>query len=134
MIDVNELRLGNWVYDSDRTKFPMYVETIGTDYVYLNFNGNEGDIWEATPEDLQGIPLTKELMERMGFKRNEVGLWEKEEKRRQILVHLEREFVFIEAFEKRLMDSRGWCHGIKHLHQLQNLFRCISKENLEVVL
>ena len=44
MINVRELSLGNFVYDGDRTKFPMFVQTIGEDYVYLNFEGNEVDV------------------------------------------------------------------------------------------
>ena len=62
MIDTKDLMLGNWVYDGDKTHFPMYIECIGTDYVYLNFPNNEGDVWETTPEELQGIPLTAELL------------------------------------------------------------------------
>lgn len=42
MIATGDLRLGNWVYESECTRYPMYVHTIGEDYVYLNFDGNEG--------------------------------------------------------------------------------------------
>lgn len=92
MIDLHELALGNFVYDGDRTKFPMYVETIGEDYVYLNFDGNESDLWETTPEELQGIPLTGELLKKIGFSFKD-GLW-----RHQwgIMVKPDAGFVFIE--------------------------------------
>ena len=63
MIATSDLRLGSWVYDGERTQFPMYVQAIGEDYVYLNFDGNEGDVFECKPEELQGIPLTDDLME-----------------------------------------------------------------------
>ena len=43
----NELRIGNWVYDSKYTQYPMQVVCVGSDYVYLDFEGNEGDVWEA---------------------------------------------------------------------------------------
>ena len=52
MIKPQDLCIGNYVYDGDKTKFPMYVQTIGEDYVYLNFEGNESDPWETTPEEL----------------------------------------------------------------------------------
>ena len=74
MINVKDLAIGNWVYDGDKTQFPMYVQTIGDDYVYLNFEGNEGDVFESAPEDLQGIPLTGELLEKIGFTLKD-GLW-----------------------------------------------------------
>ena len=133
MIEVDSLMLGNWVYDGDKTQFPMYVQAIGEDYVYLNFEGSEGDVWESTPEDLQGIPLTGELLEKIGFTLSN-GLWRKREKGRAIAIKLESTFVSIEAFEDKLLDSRCTCHGIKYLHQLQNLFRNISKENLKIEL
>lgn len=65
--------LGNWVYDGERTQFPMQVVGIGKDYVYLDFEGNEGDLWESTPEDLQGIPITKEMLEKIGFEERTLG-------------------------------------------------------------
>lgn len=133
MIKTEELRLGNWVYDGDRTKFPMYVETIGEDYVYLNFEGNEGDVWETSPEELQGIPLSDDLLSKLGFTMSN-GLWRKQENGRAIAIKIESTFVSIEAFEDRLLDSRCTCHGIKYVHQLQNLYYCISKQNLKIEL
>lgn len=38
MINTKKLMLGNWVYDSERTKFPMKVVNIDTDSVYLDFD------------------------------------------------------------------------------------------------
>ena len=134
MIDAKDLAIGDWVYDGQSTQFPMFVIGIGVDYVYLDFPGNEGDVWESTPDELYGIPLTDELLAKLGFVSNDFGLWKKTEKRREVTVSLERGFVFIEAFDNKWLDSRGWCHGIKHLHQLQNLFRTIAKEDFKVEL
>ena len=44
---INELRIGNWVYDGERTQFPMQVTGIGKDWAHLDFPGNEGGAWEA---------------------------------------------------------------------------------------
>lgn len=121
MINVRELAIGNFVYDGDRTKFPMFVQTIGEDYVYLNFEGNEGDVWESTPEDLQGIPLTGELLEKCGFIlkgdfwRHKWG----------IKVMPETGFVFIEN-----KYGTQTCKDIWYLHQLQNLVRITIKKEL----
>ena len=124
--------LGNWVYDGERTQFPMQVVGIGKDYVYLDFEGNEGDLWESTPSELQGIPLTDDLLERLGFHHNGHGLWSRGMQGRTIRINMGSEFVAIEAFEDRLLDSRCTCHGIKYLHQLQNLFKTVSKEELKI--
>ena len=121
MIKVRELAIGNFVYDGDRTKFPMYVQTIGEDYVYLNFEGNEGDVWESTPEDLQGIPLTGELLEKCGFTLKD-DFWRH---KWGIKVMPEAGFVFIEN-----KYGTQTCKDIWHLHQLQNLVRIITKKEL----
>lgn len=134
MIDVHDLTIGNYVYDGDKTKFPMYICSVQCDgNVTLDFKGNEGMPWEADTKDLEGIPLTKDLLTKIGFEYRD-GLWRKKEKKRAILININREFVFIEAFDNKYLDSRGWCHQIKYLHQLQNIFRNISKESLDIIL
>ena len=133
MVATSDLRLGNWVYDGERTQFPMYVQTIGEDYVYLNFNGNEGDAWECKPDDLQGIPITPELLTKLGFTEL-YGLWRKTMSSRRIAIKIDTSFVSIEAFEDRLLDSRCTCHGVKYLHQIQNLFKAISNDELKIEL
>ena len=127
MISIQDLCVGNWVYDGERTQFPMFVQAIGEDYVYLNFDDNEGDVFESTPEELQGIPLTGELLEKCGFKLKD-GLW-----RHQwgIKVKPETGFVFIENKDKEhWMYGTCTCKDIWHLHQLQNLVRIITKKEL----
>ena len=127
MINVKDLAIGNWVYDGDKTQFPMYVQTIGDDYVYLNFEGNEGDVFESAPEDLQGIPLTGELLEKCGFTLKG-GLWRH---KWGIKVKPEAGFVFIEnKDEEHWMYGTCTCKDIWHLHQLQNLVRIITKKEL----
>ena len=127
MIDLHELALGNWVYDGDKTQFPMCVQTIGDDYVYLNFEGNEGDAFESAPEDLQGIPLTGELLKKIGFSFID-GLW------RHwfgVCVKPEAGFVFIENKDKEhWMYGTCTCKDVWYLHQLQNLVRIITKKEL----
>ena len=131
MIPVQDLCIGNWVYDGERTQFPMYVQTIGEDYVYLDFPQNEGDLWESTPEELQGIPLTEELLEKMGFYRNE--LWyRKHEEGYVVDVSVGLAYVQIEKWANSRIHSRCTCHGVRFVHELQNLFRNITKQRLKV--
>ena len=134
MIDAKELMIGNWVYDGDKTQFPMFIVGLFDDCVHLNFSGNEGDVWESTPKELQGIPLTDELLAKLGFERKGTSLWKKTEKRREVTINIERGFVFVEAFDNKWLDSRGWFHGIKYLHQLQNTYRTIAKEDFTIEL
>lgn len=132
MIEAHDLCIGNWVYDGERTQFPMFIRAIGEDYVYLDFEGNEGDLWESTPQELQGIPLSEELLTKLGFVFNGSGLWKKKEKKREISINIEKEFLFIEAFDFKWLDCRGWWHRVKYLHQLQNFFRNMAQEDFVV--
>lgn len=141
MIEVNSLMLGNWVYDGDKTQFPMYVQAIGEDYVYLDFEGREGDVWESTPEDLQGIPITEELLTRMGARRvTDIG-WNVI-KTCLAGVRIECRVILFSGSEIDVKISRDTPHfedrcqssSIHYLHELQNLYRYITKQELEVKL
>lgn len=129
MIAASDLRVGNWVYDGEHTQFPMFIVGIGEDYVYLDFYGREGDIWESSPDDLQGIPLTGELLEKLGFTFKD-GLWRHEW---GVKVKLEKGFVNIEN-----KDKEHWLYGtcnckdVWYLHQLQNVISVITKKELKV--
>lgn len=129
MIAASDLRVGNWVYDGEHTQFPMFIISIGEDYVYLDFDGNEGDLWESTPDDIQGIPLTGELLEKLGFTFKD-GLWRHEW---GVKVKPEKGFVNIEN-----KDKEHWLYGtcnckdVWYLHQLQNVISVITKKELKV--
>lgn len=116
----NELRLGNIFKVSG---FPMYVEAIFKDTVYLNFEGNEGDVWEENIKDLVPIPLTEEILIKAGFKEEYDG-W---------------------VFSKTIFitkDDDGWHVGnfgffinsIQYLHQLQNLYFALTGEEIKIEL
>lgn len=129
MISVQDLAIGNWVYDGDRTQFPMCVTAIGEDYIYLDFDGNEGMDWETTPDELHGIPLTGELLEQLTFTFKD-GLWRH---KYGIKVKPEEGFVFIENKDKdNWLYGSCTCKDIYFLHQLQNLVKIITKKELVI--
>lgn len=150
MIASKDLMLGNWVYDGDKTQFPMFVQAIGEDYVYLNFEGNEGDVWESTLEELQGIPITEELLTKMGFwKIPKNHFYELQfhnddtrETRCAITLSLKVGIANVTKYKEPELPVEDGLHllqpsgtaCIKYLHELQNLFRCITKQELEVKL
>ena len=67
MLNPKELMLGNWVYKSERSQFPMQIVNIDKDMVYLDFGGNEGDVFDGRMEDICPIPLTEEIFWKNGF-------------------------------------------------------------------
>ena len=43
MIRTKELMIGNWVYEDEKSQFPMYVVGVFKDVAYLDFEDNEAD-------------------------------------------------------------------------------------------
>ena len=135
------------MHDSECTRYPMYVMGIGEDYVYLNFDGNEGDIWECKPDELQGIPLTEELLEKIGFKERYVegvkfhSLFFKvnDKKHLHLSIRLDKQRADIsEVTQKNFPNAevrlRAHIVDMKFLHELQNFVSATAKEELEVKL
>ena len=141
MIAISDLRIGNWLYDSECTRYPMYVHTIGEDYVYLNFDGNEGDVFECKPEELQGIPLTEELLTKMGARKvTDIG-WNVVESY-SAGVRIELRVILFSESEIDVKIRRSTPHledyfqgsSIHYLHELQNLYWDLTKQELKIKL
>ena len=61
------LMVGDWC--CDHHGFPMQITSVGDDYAYATFEGNEGDPWEFDDKDDQPHPiiLTPEILEKNGW-------------------------------------------------------------------
>ena len=57
-----ELQIGDWV--QDHNGFPIQIMTVGEDYAYATFEGNEGDPWEFNDKDDQpcAIEITEDIL------------------------------------------------------------------------
>ena len=131
MIDLHELALGNWVYDGECTQFPMQVVGIGKDYVYLDFEGNEGDLWESTSEDLQGIPITQELLRKIGFIECGPTLYQYQQGDIDVAVHLGLRCTIERRLSGILLASFA-SESPRYLNQLQNAFRLTTNKELKI--
>lgn len=127
MIDVHDLCVGNWVYDGNKTQFPMFIQAVGEDYVLLDFEGNEGDLWESKPEELYGIPLTESLLIQCGF-----GFRDGMCRKGAVKVKPATGFVCIEYQSERQLTASVICKDVGYLHQLQNLVYMITRQQLKV--
>lgn len=141
MMTTSDLRIGNWLYESECTRYPMYVHTIGDDYVYLNFDGNEGDVFECKPEELQGIPITEELLTKMGARKvTDIG-WNVVESY-SAGVRIELRVILFSESEIDVKIRRSTPHledyfqgsSIHYLHELQNLYWDLTKQELKIKL
>ena len=126
MIQSKELRLGNYVKDGIYG-FPKYVCAIGNDWIYLDFNGNESDIWECDEKDLEPITITDELLLKFGFEQCDylfkTLLIEMYEVANGWNLHIDNE-----KFETVLSTT------IKYVHQLQNAYYISTGEVLKIQL
>lgn len=140
MINYKDLMIGNWVYDSDKSKFPMQVVGIGDDYCYLNFEGNESDFFDGIDKYMMPIEVTEELLLSNGF-----VIFQLEGCEDYYLIILEDSFIEID--ESPYSTGKKWhCHidnakrdplggfDFQYLHELQNGIRLITCKDLKVKL
>ena len=122
-----DLRLGNYV--TDNSGFTMYVVGIYEDTVLLNFEGNEGDVWEVKYEDLRGIVLDTELLIKSGFKKHPETIgWDRYSKD-----GVELSMAPLKSGNHvPVIRVNGEYTQIKYLHQLQNLFYALTQKELEI--
>lgn len=105
----SDLRLGNWLYESDKSKFPMQVESIGKNWIYLDFEGNEGDVFENSDKEIYPIPLTKKLYTKLKIEK----YWGK-------------------VFHFEDIDGAIFDTGVKYVHELQNLYYALTGNELKI--
>lgn len=147
MIHTQELMLGNWVeystgLNGESRSFPMYVTAIFDDEVYLDFPGNDADPWEVRDEDLLGIPITAELLEKCGFIRSSlreygsncffIGLLKSWIVNGELFLTshcIDSEFTKI---NREMAVSK--IYKINFIHELQNAYFMLTKKHLEVKL
>lgn len=113
-----DLRLGNFVqYDG----YPMNVTGIYHNCVYLDFEGNEGDFFELSDEDLKGIELTEYWLNKFGFEFSVYFQWWYKNNFHNYTIDLGGSSEF---------ECNG--HPIKYVHELQNLHFALTGQELEV--
>lgn len=122
-MEIRDLRVGNKIQDNNGFIFDVVsIHDDGT--VYCDFEGNEGDVWEFDKNNpCQGIELTEEILLKCGFL-NWNGYYSKSH------IKYEEENIILNFWS----DDSYIIKGIKHLHQLQNLYWCLTNEELNVTL
>lgn len=139
MIQASELRIGNWVNGTtDFVKFPMPLKVTGLGaYSYYGHNGElnrdefgiecgiDGQYYNFS--DFSPIPLSPEILEKAGFElRVEDGI-EKDYKNYPIYVKFQHNGGLLITIAEYLS-----CSHIQYVHQLQNLFYCMTQTELTI--
>ena len=130
----SDLRLGNWLYYTKETMFPMQVYALGNDWVQLDFEGNESDVFENTDKEIYPIPITKELIvkslnsEILGDDYSvKLGDY------RYIYFRINNDgYISIDFFNYDDNSENEICDGIRYVHELQNLYHALTGKELEI--
>ena len=127
MIKVEELRIGNCI--QNKNGFVSYITGIFKESVHVDFDGNNGDIFKIDSGDLYHVTLTEDLLLKCGFKKILGGIgWDK-----FIKDGVELSFApLVGGGYIPVYRFNNDYIKIRFLHQLQNLFWCLSQKELEV--
>lgn len=117
MLNPKELMLGNWVYKSERSQFPMQVVNIDKDMIYLDFEDNHGDVFDGRMDDICPIPLTEEVFWKNGFEYLSGVYYLKQCTLPEFYKDVDGNFyVSVDLGCYKLSE-----HPIEYVHQLQNI-------------
>lgn len=117
-----ELQFGDWCFDHHG--FPMQITTVGDDYAYATWEGNEGDPWEFNDKNdpPEPIPLTAEILKKNGWK--ETQYWHEYQDGRSTI-------------QCCLPDMQGMINGVfiehfkcEYVHQYRHLLRLCGLNDL----
>lgn len=145
MINIKELRIGNFVKDS--TGNFILITSIHSEGVNLNYQEIEtedGDIMVLEPDysldQIEPIPLTTEILEKCGFEIND-GLGYCSDEKERIIYDFKGFYISFEDNKFFIWNevdgdsyfSSAWPE-IKYLHMLQNKFYFdkLTGEELEI--
>lgn len=140
---LKDYMVGDWILSEHQ--FPMKVVSVGTDYLYADFEGNEGDVFEFDGKCMpKPIPLTPQILEKNGWKKHATYGLMKDDVKEDIYMLYEHEFeiVFInqepvsirrciqsddDGYDKLLINYQDT--GM-YVHVLQHAFRLFDLDNL----
>lgn len=138
-LTVNDIVLGDYVQEWSEIpgnwSMPMYVDGIfGEGDLYLNFDGNEADPWDAKIKDVFDIPIDWGILPHFGFFEVENHLFQLEVGEWQIAVHV---FKVCNTFlaNGMLANKNGKAvllGAIDSIRMLQHLFYEETKQPLKL--
>jgi hypothetical protein len=129
MVEVNELRIGNWL---DGINGRFQVLTIYPYKIAYKIANALGEFSYYLKEDCEPILITKDIIELCGFNQTK---WEDDVYENETGDSIE----FIKATEDKpayinFFTAQNYDHSVKvySVHQLQNIFFAINNKELEV--
>lgn len=136
-MDIKELRIGNIVKIDDEYLGPIEGKVIsvnesGVVTIKLFDEEKIGRYFNCGTEDIYPIPITEELLLKIGFKKENEYIAVKPNK--SCLVHFPNHFItggyFVIAIAR--LPGMPSTTPVKHLHQLQNAYYLLTGEELKI--
>jgi len=136
MTQIQDLRIGNLVYDSHREGEIQTIESIKqTKFfgAFVGFTTIRGNFVEVDSDRINGIPLTEKILLDSGFETRGFTFSFEIEKGKYfnvLLGDIENWF----ALHIADIDYYIPCHNTKHVHDLQNAFYMVLEQQLNIVI
>lgn len=113
-LTLNDINVGDYVQEwseiPGKWSMPMYVDGIfGDGDLYLNFEGNEADPWDAKIKDVFDIPIDWGILPHFGFFESDTHLFHIEVGDWQLVVHV---FKVCDVFLSNAMLSNKNGHVV----------------------
>jgi hypothetical protein len=141
-----ELRIGNIVKIDDENLGPIEgkVTTLkesGEAELLLSVSKGNGRYFVCGSDDIFPIPITEELLTKIGFKKDRNGYFNYRECCDELSVRFSESYTFIEYANlfhcPEDVTETNYCSSLEfsntlHLHTLQNIWHLLTGEELEI--
>ena len=138
MATEKDLRIGNWILDSETDEQYFQIEQI------RKYVGNDNWIYyrkgSIKCKEVEGIPLTEDILLKCGFHKDNYGIYEYVKDNApyvsgcKILLWAKFHNDKLQLCVGRSLDNLFEIALLHYLHSLQNLFFCLCGKELEIKL
>ena len=131
-IKTSDLRLGNWLYYTKETMFPMQVYALGNDWVQLDFEGNESDVFENTDKEIYPIPFSDRFLSELSKNIIYDGylMYIGPNNDLEVYVGIKDGVIFLTPSVND--DDFEIGISIRYVHELQNIYHALTGKELEI--
>lgn len=125
-----------WLDIPGKWSMPMYIDGVfGDGSLYLNFDGNEADPWDANVKDVYDIPIDSDILPHFGFAEIGKDMFRIDVGELLLAVHVFN--VYNGSLATAMISNKngeiiilGWVNSIR---KLQHLFYDETKKPLKIV-
>ncbi|MCK7554435.1 hypothetical protein MKQ70_05220 [Chitinophaga sedimenti] len=134
MIDLSDIRIGNfvWYYDRNMEETAFQVEGIYEGYIY----NTSLPLSKLPAEKANPLLLDLYLLRRFGFLKGDAAYGESEEVYSIKYSHKDSFHILYrnDAFQpvRDVLGAEPYGRPVVHVHQLQNLFQALTRDELEI--